>query len=184
MKLQFPSSITKYTYLQSHSRCWVGSFLTPGFKMWFQQTNTAEVLDGVSLSLSLSLLLSLSLSLVFLFLQGKDSAALFNLPASWMVSGVAFAEHSSSSRGPPGSQVASCQHRLASTITLLLALWSLRWIETSSMCSLPSSYWSKANRSLSGHFYTTSHSTLQMVSIKTISFIYSNSFISPKGVCF
>lgn len=61
MKLQFPSSITKYTYLQSHSRCRVGSFLTPGFKMWFQQTNTAEVLDRVSLSLSLSLLLSPSL---------------------------------------------------------------------------------------------------------------------------
>ena len=184
MKLQFPGSITKYTYLQSHSRCRVGSFLTPGFKMWFQQTNTAEVLDGVSLSLSLCLSsLFLSFSLFFLFFQGKDSATLFNLPVPWMVSSLAFSEPSCSSHGPAGNQVASHQHRLASAITLLLNFLKSQ-MKTSSMCSLPSSYWTKANRSLSGPFYTTFHSMLQMVLIKTISFIYSNGFISPKGVCF
>lgn len=124
MWLQFPGSITKYTYLQSHSRCWVGSFLTPGFKMWFQRTNTAEVLDGVSLSLSPSLILSLYSSFSY-----RAKILLLYLTyqfLEWLLV-LRFQNIHPLHRG---SQVASSQHRLASIVTLLITLLSLRRKET------------------------------------------------------
>lgn len=86
MKLQFPGSITKYTYLQNHSSSSVGSLLTPGFKMWFQQTNVTEVtvLYNTEVPWGSSRLGFLpSLPLHFsLFLRGKEFATLYNQSVS------------------------------------------------------------------------------------------------------